>query len=148
VRNIGYIFLLVFFAFCLSCRQDIPHCNYEIDLPVVIINKADTVFVGDTLFFESKFSSLIPEKNRLDFIELENIDFHSFFSTIDLNPGSSDHSGSQFDANFIQGQLENYFVSGQQSFGGFLIQTSSKMTTISNSNQENAAVSKCKYFIK
>jgi len=113
------VYLLLFtvcVALICSCENN-PHCTYDVDLPVDFVNKADTVSIGDTLYFESLFARDIPEKNHVDFIQLDEFNLFTQFGFEDISPNSMDHSGSQFEVLFLRGVFNQYSVGGGVGFG-------------------------------
>ena len=106
----NYFILIALLTLLGSCKQK-PHCIYEIDLPVTFVNKADTVSVGDTLYFDSIFSEHVPEDNHVDLLELNNIDLFPLIIINDIGAASADHSGGDFTIDFERGVLEAYSVS-------------------------------------
>ncbi|MBN8678094.1 MAG: hypothetical protein J0M29_07695 [Chitinophagales bacterium] len=83
-----------------ACNPD--NCPDELlyELPFTIINPSDTISVGDTIWYESRFDKVLYDKNGNIENEFEDFDF-SFISCILTRIDSTEEQGGGFDVEVL-----------------------------------------------
>jgi hypothetical protein len=107
-----YILGIIACFFCSACNPE--NCPNELlyELPFVLLNPSDTISVGDTLWYESKFNKVLFDKNGNIENVFEDYDFSFIFCAV-LKIDSTIEQGGGFGLGTIQkdGTLQKYTFS-------------------------------------
>lgn len=108
------VFLLCFASVLIFSACNPENCPDELlyELPFTLLNPSDTISVGDTLWYESKFNKVLFDKNGNIENIFENFDF-SFISCFLTKIDSTVEQGGGFSLEIIQqeGVLEKFTFS-------------------------------------